>query len=1496
MRAAVRAVAMLATLGVAAGGLLVLAPGAALAASAAPAAATAAASLSVRVLAPGGGPLGAVEVTALEVDGGHIEPWVDGTVPTGRTGATGLVTLTGLDPEADTTLLLRATGSSGSRFTQFLGGVGTAERAELLELHPGANQLDVALAEHATITGRVIGDVDRVPRANVLATAYKDDGAGFAPFATATTAKDGRYALTDLDPGSYRIRFTAARSTGLAPTWFGDQGRGQAGEISAAAGTTALQSQSMLPGARVTGTVTGTGGAPVDQVEAIAYPVRDGAPQTSERVAATALTDAAGRFTITGVPNGEVVVKLVDRVAEGAGGASYRTRYAGTGAPATWETAQRYAVVRGGAIGTGTSAMAAVGSSAPQLAIALASPDGAPVADATVLLAQDDGDDRRIAQTDEEGRASFSRLAPGWYRVGAVRFDETGALATTPIAERVQIGESTTSLSRVLPAASLPSWSTAPRIDAPDGTAVGATVRAVAASDAAGAALSYQWLRDGRPVSGATASAYVLRGADAGRAVTVRVTATGFAELVRRSRVVDLGRPVSPAPAARSIQAPAILPVERAVVGTVLRAHPGTWDVAGLGFAYQWLRGGQPIAGATGSTYTITGQDADAGVALSVRVAPVALGRLESPALTTGSVLAQPDSAPRLVTTPTVSRSSTAVKVSAGSWSVASPTITVRWLVDGVDTGAVGSTFGLRGVSASAAITARVTATKAGHGSASTLVLARSGRVAASAATPALVVNRTAGAGSPVHVGDRLEAGAARVAYPDAAAPAPALRYQWHVRGKAVKGATSAAYVVRAADRGGSVRVVVTAVSRWYGSVAVSTAAGTAQPDDALVRAAASPRVLGSGALGTAHRAELDGSFGARAALAWQWERRADASSPWAAISGARRTVYTPSAGASGELRVRVTASRSGFASSVRASEPVALAELAAPTVLAVPQLSGLAAGRARIGAVVQASAPVLDRAATARRLEWQSCSGAMADCAAGLGWEPAPGERTTSRYTPTAELAEGAQLLRVRVESDTALGTVSAVSAAVPVVAGPITRTAATRVVASGAELRVQTAVTAPGAEIAYRWLVDGRERADATSSRLARAGITAAAVEVEVTVRAPGYEPSVQRILAQRGAAPRSAARRPEGGTSAQPLLAPSGVFTYPAGSEPDARYRYQWYANGKAIRGATKSAYRPSPKAVGTRFAVKMRATSPRYGTATRTSATFVLAKQRLPFPEVRIAAAAPIPAGSVRTGDKIRAVVSSSGVSGVAYRYRWQVAESSGWRDVSGGRSEPAYVAKEHTPAAGRTYRVLVTASKSGYTTVEGVSNVLVSVAEPIAQLAPPELSAARVGVPTAVDEGRWSTDVKLSYAWYLDGRLIPGADDPGYVPLPSQAGGELSVRIFIWRSGWGAPADSDRMLGPVRIQDGAAPTGSVAIAGTPRVGSTLTATPGRWSVDGLRFGYQWLADGEVIPGAVERSYVPTAQQAGMRISVRLTATRTGYLPGTATSAATSAVTG
>lgn len=79
-----------------------------------------------------------------------------------------------------------------------------------------------------------------------------------------------------------------------------------------------------------------------------------------------------------------------------------------------------------------------------------------------------------------------------------------------------------------------------------------------------------------------------------------------------------------------------------------------------------------------------------------------------------------------------------------------------------------------------------------------------------------------------------------------------------------------------------------------------------------------------------------------------------------------------------------------------------------------------------------------------------------------------------------------------------------------------------------------------------------------------------------------------------------------------------------------------------------------------------------------------------------------------------------------------------------------------------------------------------------------------------------------------------------------------------------------------------------------VSGTAQVGKTLTAAPGTWTVPGVAFTYQWVRDGAPIARATARTYRATVADAGHRLAVKVTATKTGHTSGVAQSARTAKI--
>ncbi len=130
---------------------------------------------------------------------------------------------------------------------------------------------------------------------------------------------------------------------------------------------------------------------------------------------------------------------------------------------------------------------------------------------------------------------------------------------------------------------------------------------------------SYQWIAGGTDIAGATGSSYTLTSSEQGQAIQVRVTFTDDADDEE-----TLTSAATAAVSAKANTAPTGLPTidGTAQVGETLTASTSAIaDADGLtnvSYSYQWLAGGNDIAGATGSSYTLT--SSEQGKAIQVRV------------------------------------------------------------------------------------------------------------------------------------------------------------------------------------------------------------------------------------------------------------------------------------------------------------------------------------------------------------------------------------------------------------------------------------------------------------------------------------------------------------------------------------------------------------------------------------------------------------------------------------------------------------------------------------------------------------------------------------------------------------------------------------------------------------------------------------------------------------------------------------------------------------
>jgi hypothetical protein len=128
---------------------------------------------------------------------------------------------------------------------------------------------------------------------------------------------------------------------------------------------------------------------------------------------------------------------------------------------------------------------------------------------------------------------------------------------------------------------------------------------------------TYQWLRSGKVITGATKSVYTLQSADYKTSVSAKVTLTRFGynttSTTSAALKVGIGELTkTPDPKIAGI----------AKVNNTLTAVVGTWD-SGVKLTYQWIRDGAKISKATGKTYRITAADGKAEIVVTVQAVKV---------------------------------------------------------------------------------------------------------------------------------------------------------------------------------------------------------------------------------------------------------------------------------------------------------------------------------------------------------------------------------------------------------------------------------------------------------------------------------------------------------------------------------------------------------------------------------------------------------------------------------------------------------------------------------------------------------------------------------------------------------------------------------------------------------------------------------------------------------------------------------------------------------
>lgn len=227
--------------------------------------------------------------------------------------------------------------------------------------------------------------------------------------------------------------------------------------------------------------------------------------------------------------------------------------------------------------------------------------------------------------------------------------------------------------------------------------------------------VTYQWLRSGKTITGATASTYTLTATDEGTRISARVTGRNTKGLgpTGGTRATFTSAQTATITPGTFSSAPKPTVRGTAKVGSKLTAIPGTWKPTAT-LSYRWYRGSIPISRATKVTYTVT--SADLGKTLTVKVTAKKAGYVATTisSTKTAKVVAGTLTAP----TPKISGTAKVGKkltAKPGTWT-AGTKLTYQWYAGGTKiSGATASTYTVKSAQKGKWIKVKVTGKKTGY-------------------------------------------------------------------------------------------------------------------------------------------------------------------------------------------------------------------------------------------------------------------------------------------------------------------------------------------------------------------------------------------------------------------------------------------------------------------------------------------------------------------------------------------------------------------------------------------------------------------------------------------------------------------------------------------------------------------------------------------------------------------------------------------------------------
>lgn len=315
-----------------------------------------------------------------------------------------------------------------------------------------------------------------------------------------------------------------------------------------------------------------------------------------------------------------------------------------------------------------------------------------------------------------------------------------------------------------------------------------------------GSKVTYQWLKDGEEIPGATGYRYMLAADDLGHVIRAQVvkTTAGVAKTLISMPVEFEAGIIKKAPT------PGIK--GKFVVGSTLTAVARTWTT-GVDLAYQWYSDGSAIEGATDDTFFITPELVDTAISLGVTGSLTGYETVEK---LSAEYTVKPGTI-RFTTKPSLSGDffvGETIDVDPGTLSIDSAELTFVWSRNGEEIDNSGTSYELTPDDYKKRITVQVLASAPGYNDASAIVKGKQVKAGTLTDVAAPVIS-----GDPM-VGEVLTVDTAE--YPDGTV----LRYVWSRNGKVVTGAAEE-YTVSKKDIGATIKVRVIAIIPGYNTVSL---------------------------------------------------------------------------------------------------------------------------------------------------------------------------------------------------------------------------------------------------------------------------------------------------------------------------------------------------------------------------------------------------------------------------------------------------------------------------------------------------------------------------------------------------------------------------------------------------------------------------------------------------------------------------------------------------